>query len=557
MDELFNAGGELVKNAFIGVISTVSSYYKEKNNDKKYKKLLENLENNRKEVEKRLMEFTEKKIKTSTYIQDEVLVRYNTAFLKSTLKSLFTELKIVDSIKQEIENDLKSNEFTKKLNHFNILILGRAGIGKTTLINSILEFEGTPKELLTGEGTSKTIGEPKGYISDKVKGIRLWDSQGIDKEKYNIPKVVESVKKLINEASLNNDPDLFIHCIWYCISGNRFEKLESESISELMSIYDDDTLPIIIVYTEAYSENSTKEVCDEVKKVLDKVVDKQKIKEINIVPIVAKDKEIKLRNISTTIEKFGIKPLMDISIKKIKLAVNSAGFFSFKNKLKKDYENKIQTKCTKIKKDINEKVEKFLLGNTISDLKSLNSSMIKYNVIKKLLGTTISDKGKDKDMLNKIFKDFQDFINSECDNNLPHFLSRCISEAVIEYKNENIEKLEEDNEDEMNIKEKLNRYTINYVLNIKKEKGNEKKKNIESGGGQEDTVFNRIRKCYLEHIIKILSKYLDNTITDEISKLMIQTYNEMVNNYDKIIQDKVQESMNQQSLNIMKEFKFE
>ena len=557
MDELFNAGGELVKNTFIRGISTVSSYYKEKNNDKKYKKLLENLENNRKEVEKRLMEFTEKKIKNSTYIQDEVLVRYNTAFLKSTLKSLFTELKIVDSIKQEIENDLKSNEFTKKLNHFNILILGRAGIGKTTLINSILEFEGTPKELLTGEGTSKTIGEPKGYISDKVKGIRLWDSQGIDKEKYNIPKVVESVKKLINEASLNNDPDLFIHCIWYCISGNRFEKLESESISELMSIYDDDTLPIIIVYTEAYSENSTKEVCDEVKKVLDKVVDKQKIKEINIVPIVAKDKEIKLRNISTTIEKFGIKPLMDISIKKIKLAVNSAGFFSFKNKLKKDYENKIQTKCTKIKKDINEKVEKFLLGNTISDLKSLNSSMIKYNVIKKLLGTTISDKGKDKDMLNKIFKDFQDFINSECNNNFPHFLSRCISEAVIEYKNENIEKLEEDNEDEMNIKEKLNRYTINYVLNIKKEKGNEKKKNIESGGGQEDTVFNRIRKCYLEHIIKILSKYLDNTITDEISKLMIQTYNEMINNYDKIIQDKVQESMNQQSLNIMKEFKFE
>ena len=113
MDELFNAGGELVKNAFIGVISTVSSYYKEKNNDTKYKKLLENLENNRKEVEKRLLEFTEKKIKTSTYIQDEVLVRYNTAFLKSTLKSLFTELKIVDSIKQEIENDLKSNEFTK------------------------------------------------------------------------------------------------------------------------------------------------------------------------------------------------------------------------------------------------------------------------------------------------------------------------------------------------------------------------------------------------------------------------------------------------------------
>jgi len=112
------------------------------------------------------------------------------------------------------------------------------------------------------------MGPPVGYVSDTVKGLRLWDSQGIDKEKYNIPKVVEDVKNLINQASLNNDPDKFIHCIWYCISGNRFEKSESESISELMSIYDDDTLPIIIVYTEAYSEQSTEDVCVEVKDVL-------------------------------------------------------------------------------------------------------------------------------------------------------------------------------------------------------------------------------------------------------------------------------------------------
>jgi len=149
--------------------------------------------------------------------------------------------------KTELEHNLETSEFSEKLNHFNILILGRAGIGKTTLINSILEFEGTPNELLTGEGTSKTMGPPMGYVSDSVKGLRLWDSQGIDKEKYNIPKVVEDVKNLINQASINNDPDKFIHCIWYCVSGNRFEKSESESISELMGIYDDDTLPRIIV----------------------------------------------------------------------------------------------------------------------------------------------------------------------------------------------------------------------------------------------------------------------------------------------------------------------
>ena len=398
------------------------------------------------------------------------------------------------------------------------------------------------------------MGPPVGYVSDTVKGLRLWDSQGIDKEKYNIPKVVEDVKNLINQASLNNDPDKFIHCIWYCISGNRFEKSESESISELMSIYDDDTLPIIIVYTEAYSEQSTEDVCVEVKDVLGNLMaNKEKIKEINIMPVVAKDKEIKSGKSCTIIEKFGIKPLMDLSIKKIMAAVNSACFFSFKNKLKKDYENIVETKCTNIKNNTNNKVNEFLPGNKIANINSLNSPIIKNLILKKLLEyQTLTENSKT--LVNKLIKNYQQFIDSECMNNLSRFLSKCIAESIMEYKNANIEKKEEDNEDDTNIKEKLNIYTINYV---EKKKGDEKKNNIKKGGGQEDTTFEKIRKNYLDNIIKISSKFLNNKIADKISNLLISTYNELINNYDEKIQNKVKDSMNQQSLNVMKEIKIE
>ena len=461
-----------MENLFDAAISTVSSYYKDKKNSK-YKQLIEKLEADKKELEKKFINFVEQKIITDNSFQEEVLSKYNEELLISTLKSLFQELNISNSIKTQLEKDLDTNEFSEKLNHFNILILGRAGIGKTTLINSILEFEGTPNELLTGEGTSKTMGPPVGYVSDTVKGLRLWDSQGIDKEKYNIPKVVEDVKNLINQASLNNDPDKFIHCIWYCISGNRFEKSESESISELMSIYDDDTLPIIIVYTEAYSEQSTEDVCVEVKDVLGNLMaNKEKIKEINIMPVVAKDKEIKSGKSCTIIEKFGIKPLMDLSIKKIMAAVNSACFFSFKNKLKKDYENIVETKCTNIKNNTNNKVNEFLPGNKIANINSLNSPIIKNHILKKLLEyQTLTENSKT--LVNKLIKNYQQFIDSECMNNLSRFLSKCIAESIMEYKNANIEKKEEDNEDDTNIKEKLNIYTMNYV---EKKKGDEKKK---------------------------------------------------------------------------------
>ena len=542
-----------MENLFDAAISTVSSYYKDKKNSK-YKQLIEKLEADKKELEKKFINFVEQKIITDNSFQEEVLSKYNEELLISTLKSLFQELNISNTIKTQLEKDLNTNEFSEKLNHFNILILGRAGIGKTTLINSILEFEGTPNELLTGEGTSKTMGPPVGYVSDTVKGLRLWDSQGIDKEKYNIPKVVEDVKNLINQASLNNDPDKFIHCIWYCISGNRFEKSESESISELMSIYDDDTLPIIIVYTEAYSEQSTEDVCVEVKDVLGNLMaNKEKIKEINIMPVVAKDKEIKSGKSCTIIEKFGIKPLMDLSIKKIMAAVNSACFFSFKNKLKKDYENIVETKCTNIKNNTNNKVNEFLPGNKIANINSLNSPIIKNLILKKLLEyQTLTENSKT--LVNKLIKNYQQFIDSECMNNLSRFLSKCIAESIMEYKNANIEKKEEDNEDDTNIKEKLNIYTMNYV---EKKKGDEKKNNIKKGGGQEDTTFEKIRKNYLDNIIKISSKFLNNKIADKISNLLISTYNELINNYDEKIQNKVKDSMNQQSLNVMKEIKIE
>ena len=550
MEEVFNAGGNFLKDLFLGVYEVASDYYKEKNKDAKYVKLIEKFEKDRKNLENKFLEFTKKRISTSTEFQNRILPRYNLEVLQTSIKSIFNEMNISNSIKQEIESNINTSEFSEKLNHFNILILGRAGIGKTTLINSILEFEGTPNELLTGEGTSKTMGEPKGYTSEKVKGLRLWDSQGIDKEKYNIPKVVEDVKKLINEASINNDPDKFIHCIWYCISGYRFEKSESESISELMNIYDDNTLPIIIVYTEAYDEETYEKVCDEVKKVLNDKIDKNKIKEINTIPIVAKKKEIKVGKISTTIEKFGIKPLMDISVKKIILAVNSACFFSFKNKLKKDYEKKIEKKREDIIKNTNSQINSFTSGGKISNITLLNRPIIQNNIIPKLLKEKINNNGKQK--VQDILKNFQKFIEDECIKNLPHFFSVCLSESLMEYKKENFEVKEEDNEDDLDLKNEINKYTMNIL-----DKRNEKQKNLKFGGSQEDPIYQQIHKSYLDHIIKTASKFIDNKITEEISKLMIKTFNETINNYDEVIQNKVRESMNQQSLDVMKEFNFE
>ena len=80
---------------------TFISYYKEKNNDSKYQKLIEKLKNGRKELENRLLAFTEKKIKTSTYIQDKILPKYNKDLLISSIKSIYNEVNTENSLKKD------------------------------------------------------------------------------------------------------------------------------------------------------------------------------------------------------------------------------------------------------------------------------------------------------------------------------------------------------------------------------------------------------------------------------------------------------------------------
>ncbi len=542
-------GNSFVNELLSSASKTIFSYFKDKEKDSKYLEIIKKIEEDKKAFEKELLTFAESKITKSTFVSDEILCKYNLDLLISSTKSIFEKLKMDSIIKNIIEEKIKNYKFSENFNHFNILILGRAGIGKSTLINSILELEGD-EAAKTGIGKAITYGEPKGYISNKKKGLRLWDSQGIDKEKYHISKAVESVKNLINEASINNEPDKFIHCIWYCVTGDRFEESERESLIELMKIYDDDTLPIIIVYTEAYNEEDVEVVSEEINKVLKEKISKNK--EINICQVIAKNKDIKIGGKNFVIEKMGIKQLMDISLQKIILAVNSACFYSFKNKLKNDNNNDINKKNEELKKLINERVNEFQSRNKITNITQLNKQLIN-KIINKLLNPKEITK-EVKDIISNLFKKYQEFILNECNKHFPEFLGNCSSELFMNYKNENKEKNNGDNEDEINIKKQIN-MNMNLLLNEQNKKNNKNKKGERKG--VEDELIIKVKTVYEDNIIKGASLFIDNKIKEELSKLMIESFNTQINDFNSIIEKIVKDTMSTQSLNIMKNFNFE
>ena len=309
------------------------------------------------------------------------LSKYSSANLKIFLKKLVEnenlKIKLIEYVKEESEKIFLI--FNKNSTHFNILLLGKTGVGKSTLINGTFDFpENDGAKTGIGEPITQEFGE---YISDKRKGLRLIDSKGIEMGDHNINAVFNSSKILIEERARKGDPDKLIHCIWYCFKSSnlRFEEIEKETVSLLMNQYNDNNLPIIIVITQNFDDEATKQMIDYIKKEFHFLN-----KEMIIMPVVAKEKmQIKKKN-QFIIEKEGIDELIKISFEKSKKAILPAIAKSMEVKIKQAFDENVKIKKDKLKNDLKKNVPKILIrvkeNNTIENNISKLSTIIKMTL---------------------------------------------------------------------------------------------------------------------------------------------------------------------------------
>ena len=157
------------------------------------------------------------------------------------------------------------NFLSNEMKHYNILVIGATGVGKTTLIKSILKLKDKEK----GKST-------EGYQPYESTGIRLWDTKGINK----IEDAEKEFTQFINEKIEKGNIDEFIHCIWYCVTGEQFTKTERKFLHKLSSLYKE-SIPVIIVYTKAIDDNKVEE--------MEKIIKEEKNSSLSFIPVIAKD----------------------------------------------------------------------------------------------------------------------------------------------------------------------------------------------------------------------------------------------------------------------------
>ena len=264
-------------------------------------------------------------------------------FLQKLTKNEKLEEKLIESSKKESEKIM--NQSYSNNNHFNVLLLGKTGVGKSTLINEILEFEQN-EGAKTGEGKPITK-EFDEYTSDKRKGLRFIDSKGIEMGEHNINAVFNSTKDLIEKKAREGIPDKLIHCIWYCFKSSnlRFEEVEKNTLTLLMNQYDDNNLPIIIVITQNYDDDATETMTKFIKDEFNFLN-----RDITVIPVIAKNKVIVKKKNRFVIEKDGIEELIKISFEKSQKAIYPAFMKSIKENIIHIFAENTETKKNKLKK---------------------------------------------------------------------------------------------------------------------------------------------------------------------------------------------------------------
>lgn len=183
-----------------------------------------------------------------------------------------------DKIAQETINIIADK--IKNLKTLNIIVAGKTGVGKSTLINSVF------REKLAETGIGKPVTEHMRKISKKGIPLAIYDTRGFELGREIQEEVKQEVIDTISKGLATQDINKAIHCIWYCINtaSNRVEPEEIEWIKELSKDNQITQVPIIIVLTQSFS----KKKADEMRKML---LD-ENLDVIQVIPVLAEDYEI-------------------------------------------------------------------------------------------------------------------------------------------------------------------------------------------------------------------------------------------------------------------------
>ena len=474
-------------------------------------------------------------IKDSNTFCLKEIQKYDTSEIQKLVNSFKNSENIINNLEEQIIE--KTKEYLEEkgstvIKHINVLVSGGCGVGKSTLINECLQLD---NDHCAKEGNREpcTMGTPQYYDSPKINYLRIADSRGIEKSReYGIDQVVKDIKDFVEGQLLTKDPDKYVHCFWYCITGARLEIIERESIQKIASIYENNKLPIIIVYTKAIVADQYKPIGEMVKELNGN---------LEFIPVISRDFET-IEEVEDEdnedgdsckkyekkiIKKRGIKKLLNTTFEKAKEAVHSSCYTGIKNIIKEEVKQKHMNNNKKMEEFIkNENAQKIAQFKEQMDIREMIYSIsdIICNVVKYYLY-----EGK-RPLNNESVEKIQYFLEKFFAFNLKEYKN--IFENLVEEKSGKIAHIVYELQKDINIQ---NKGIMGFIETLDEIKIEIKQKLIEDLKSKAELyclknsaifISEPIRKVFSDLIMNIFENCLGN---DRITKLFENSAIEMFN----------------------------
>jgi len=123
----------------------------------------------------------------------------------------------------------ESKEYLEKLGQLNIIAIGKNGVGKSTILNSVFQ-----KNLAEG-GFDRPITKDINSFSLPHHPITIYDAPGLELSFLQSRITKFKLNQLIRYKNISSNPKKHIHIIWYFLSATstKLEKAEEKWINEL------------------------------------------------------------------------------------------------------------------------------------------------------------------------------------------------------------------------------------------------------------------------------------------------------------------------------------